>query len=185
MFELEQRENPIRRWLLPLMLGTFAVFALVIVLLYRAVPFTDFKGQSHQSDEQMIANFQQHKTEFEQLRQMILDDKGFTRIDDDWTEPSDPQTINIKPSRITEYRKLFQLLNIPRGFSATQDKNEIEFIASSQGWIASGSSKSYVYLSTRPESLLNNLNQMSLTDKPFGTGYRHIEGNWYLYFYGD
>ena len=146
-----------------------------------------FWEQSHLPDSQLIANFQEKKADFEHLRQMILEDEGLTRVDVDWTEPRDPQTVGISSERIAEYRKMFRRLGTPRGFSATRGRSNIEFIASSQGFVTHGSHKSYAYLRDRPDTLLDSLDGFIEPSKKraVGTGYRHIEGNWYLYFYGD
>jgi hypothetical protein len=186
MFQINKSESAIRQKLIFFGLAALIVFIPIGGCIYFTLSFPDFNtGQPHQSDAQMIANFQKYKSDFERLRQMILEDKGLTRVDDNWTEPRDPLTIGIKSERIAQYRRMFQQLGIPRGFSATAERDRIEFIASAQGWVASGSSKCYVYLKTRPDELLDDLDKLSLQEKPFGTGYRHIEGDWYLYFYGD
>jgi len=185
MFQVSRSEGRQRQKRVFLGLAALFIFISGASLIYLSIDFPDFSGQPHQPDRQMIANFQTHKTEFEYLRQMVTEDKWLTRVDDDWTEPRDPQTIGILPDRIAKYRRIFHQLGIPRGISATAGRDRIEFIASSQGWVASGSSKSYVYLAKRPDEVLDDLDSLSSLQKPFGIGYKHIEGNWYLYFYGD
>ena len=56
---------------------------------------------------------------------MIFEDKNLTRVDEDWTEPKD-----FDQKRIAEYRKVFQVIGVPRGFSAPVSREQIEFIAS-------------------------------------------------------
>jgi hypothetical protein len=116
---------------------------------------------------------------------MVLDDKRLTRVDEDWTAPEDPTTIGVTAERIAEYRALFKKLGLARGFSAGLDRREIELWASAQGWVAHGSHKGYVYTARVPESLDTDLDQYSSRERPLGSGYRRIEGNRYLYFYGD
>jgi hypothetical protein len=144
-----------------------------------------FEGQSHLSDDQLIANFREHTADFERLREMVLDDKRLTRVDEDWTAPTDPTTIGVTAERIAEYRALFKKLGLARGFSAGLDRREIELWASAQGWVAHGSHKGYVYTASVPENLDTGLDQYSSRERPLESGYRRIEGNWYLYFYGD
>jgi hypothetical protein len=157
----------------------------VFLILFLSNCSDPFQGQPHLPDAQLIANFQAHKEGFERLRQMIIEDKGLTRVDDNWTAPGDPKAIGVSPERIAEYRKLFSQLGIPRGFSATSERDRIEFLASSQGWVAHGSHKCYLYASNPPKDLIGSLDHISSKNRSVGEGTRQIEGNWYLHFYGD
>ena len=84
----------------------------------------DSSGQSHVPDKDLIENFEIHRAEFEKLVAMIFEDKNLTRVDEDWTEPKD-----FDQKRIAEYRKVFQVIGVPRGFSAPVSREQIEFIA--------------------------------------------------------
>jgi hypothetical protein len=75
---------------------------------------------AHKPDEEVITHFKTHESEFNQLLQTVLADKGLRRVDDDWTDPKDPQTIGISPEQIAAYRRIFRTLDIPRGFSSYQ-----------------------------------------------------------------
>ena len=186
MFQINKSEGAIRQKLIFFGLAALIVFIPIGGCIYFTLSFPDFNtGQPHQPDAWMIANFQKHKSDFERLRQMILEDKGLNRVDDNWTDPQEPLTIGIKSERIARYRRIFQQLGIPRGFSATAERDKIEFITTTQGWLAGGSLKSYMYLKTPPDEVLDDLDKLTFQERPVGTGYRHIEGNWYLYFYGD
>src|SRR5689334_24230798 len=89
-----------RNWLGILGLIAFIVSIplLLIVAVVSSIP--DFSGQPHLSDEVLIAKFNAHRAEFEKLLAMVLENKGLTRVDEDWTEPRDPQTIGISRERI-------------------------------------------------------------------------------------
>jgi hypothetical protein len=177
-----QTGSRIRKWIL---IGIAAPLVLIPIGLFIgfAVFVWEISGQPHQPDAKMMANFQKHKQDFEQLRQMILQDKGLTRVDDDWTNPEDPKVLGVTPERIAQYRRIFGRLGIPRGFSADPERSRIEFIASAQGLSISGSMKSYVYSQHSPPGLFDDLN--NLPSKENSHGYRRIEGKWYLYFYAD
>ena len=54
----------------------------------------------HKSDQELIANFKTNEAEFNQLLQMVMADKRLHRVDDNWTDPSDPKTIGIPDERI-------------------------------------------------------------------------------------
>jgi len=143
----------------------------------------DFSGQPHLPDKQLIENFHTHRAEFEKLVAMVLEDRNLTRVDETWTEPQD-----FSAQRIAEYRKLDKAIGIPRGLSAPISREQIEFIASAQGWVAHGSTKGYLYGEKCPGYIgetVESLDGMSLAERPSGSGCRHIEGKWYLYFVSD
>jgi hypothetical protein len=137
----------------------------------------------HKSDEALIANFKAHEAQFNQLLEMVLADKGLRRIDDDWTDPKDPQTIGVSSERIAVYRKIFRTLDIPRGFSSYQ--GIVEFISSSQGLAVSGSSKCYTWLEKPPSNLVDNIETYRAKPGASYPVFRHVQGNWYLVFYAD
>jgi hypothetical protein len=159
------------------------VILFLIVALLSSCTVPDFSGQPHLSDKQLIENFEFHRAEFEKLVAMILEDKNLTRVDEDWTEPKD-----FDQERIAEYRKVFQVIGTPRGFSAPVSREQIEFIASAQGWVAHGSSKGYLYGEKCPAHIgktVESLDEMSLAKRPSGSACRHVEGKWFLYFISD
>ena len=154
-------------------------FVLPVLMLYFILTGGDIP---HKSDQELVANFQSHRGDFNQLLQMIQTDMQLKRVDEDWTDPTDPQAIGISRERINEYRRLFQRLGIPRGFSAFQTKDHIKFIASTQGLSVSGSSKGYVYARKKPDLIVEDLDHYWSQDGRSFTAHRHIEDNWYLYF---
>jgi len=169
-------------WIVPLgaiITGSIVLFAFIYSI-GKAIT-----GQPHQSDQQMIENFQSHQQEFEELRAMLLQDKAISIIGEDWTDPPDPIVVGVSKSRISEYRRIFKKINIAGGIRRYADDEGLELIASSQGYVVHGSSKSYVYSSEVPGELSQNLDNMSSANHPLGQGYRRIQGNWYLKFYGD
>jgi hypothetical protein len=138
------------------------------------------KESPHLSDEQLIENFNSHRPKFEQLRQMIIQDKGLLRITSDRTWPDDPQTVGISRSRIAEYRKLLNELGI-RGLEISKDQKNIQFVSSYRGFATHGSQKGYEYMSEAVNVyLVADLSQLAKG----GVGRRRIEGNWYLFFEG-
>jgi hypothetical protein len=156
-----------------------APFLLKSFLLYWVFTGGDIP---HKTDAEMIANFKAHKREFEQLLQMVVTDKGLTRVDDNWTSPEDPQTIGLSKLRLDEYRKLFQKVGTPRGFSANAVRDSIEFISSAQGMVTHGSSKSYVYTTIVPSLIVENIDSYREQNNSFYPVYKRIEGNWYIRF---
>lgn len=149
----------------------------------KAVERFVLSEQAHLPDAELIENFKTHRAEFEKLVAMISEDKNLKRVDSDWTDPKD-----FSPERTAEYRKLFRVAGIPRGFYAGYEDNQVQirFLASLQGFMTHGSSKGYIYGDECSDGkTLESLDEMSSAERPYGSGCRHIESKWYLYFYGD
>lgn len=136
----------------------------------------------HPSDQALIENFQTHKTEFNQLLQMFLTDDALISVAFDWTDPKEPQTIGITQERLDAYRRLFRKLGLPKGISGYGGKNRILFFSSTRGLGVSGSGKGYAYVKEPPELVVDNLDNYKSKDGKSFTAYKHIEGNWYLFF---
>ena len=136
----------------------------------------------HPSDETLLQNFNVHEKEFDELLTMLRADKKLERVDVGWTRPDNPASIGVAPERIKSYRELFKKLDIPRGFYAYHAPERFSFIASASGLSIGGSGKGYAYLEDQPELVVASLdNYRSPTGRSF-TAYRHIKGNWYLYY---
>lgn len=161
----------------------FGLLALVVSvvgtiagLIYISIPV--FGDQEHLPDEVLIRNFHEHRTAFEQLRTMLERDSDIFRIDEDWSDPP-----NISHEKLAEYRRLFSIIGARRGFYNRRNPLRIELIASARGWVASGSMKGYTFLEERPDELEVSLDEFHTGNGAYDrAGYRHIEGNWYLYF---
>jgi hypothetical protein len=181
-----------KKTILKIILAVLALPALVAgaVLAYGLMLSLAFTSGDipHKADQELIANFQSHRTEFNRLLQMINEDRDLKRVDNDWTFPENPQAIGIAQERIDKYRTLFRQAGVPRGFSAFQSSDYIEFIASSQGLAVSGSSKGYLYAKEPPPRVIDNLDTYRAQESKFSPAFpvfRHIEGNWYLFFEAD
>ena len=141
-----------------------------------------WEGQPHQSDSDLILNFRAHQKEFLKLLSMIQADARITRIYEDWTSPSEMSSIQVSDGRVGEYRGLFKLLGLARGFSADPARKGIHLLSSCQGWVGRGSSKGYVYLKVPQKEVMPCLDSLTKDDGSDGTWFRHIEGSWYLEF---
>ncbi|MGZ4983264.1 MAG: hypothetical protein ACXV9Q_04135 [Chthoniobacterales bacterium] len=155
----------------------------------------------HPSDDELIAGFIEHRDELETLRKMMQTDKELKRVDVDWTQPDDPASVGVSSERIEVYRELCRRVGLERGVEAFGDSaKRVAFLASTRGLSISGSSKSYVWLSSPPETdlehpLVANLDAYANYKRNQRREYfakhqramsgnvdalRHLEGNWYL-----
>jgi len=138
-------------------------------------------------DADLIQNFTKHRADFEEIVKMASHDKGLTRVDRDWTNPRDPSKIGISQVRIDRYRALFRDAQIPRGFSAGSEPGgkqiDVSFMFWGFGFAASDEyGKGYAYLTTPPKALRTTLDGFEPRFRQPYDIYRHVEGNWYLYF---
>jgi len=144
----------------------------------------------HSTDAELIARFQAHRTEFERLKDLLLDEPVVYSIGPSevraWSRDLATKPGTAQPRHpLGEYRALLRKLGVSRvtrDMTATQPR--VFFDVSSHGYVVHGSSKSYLYSTLVEErSLERSLDAMTAARK--GEGLRRIEGDWYLYFYGD
>ena len=139
-------------------------------------------ANDHPSDKALVENFQAHKADFNELLQMFLTDDGLVRVDLDRTDPKETEALGITEARLVNYRTLFRKLGLTRGISGYGGKKRILFLSSTKGLGISGSGKGYAYSITPLEPIAENLESYESKDGKSFTVYKHIEGNWYLFF---
>jgi hypothetical protein len=64
----------------------------------------------HKPDKELIVNFLNRRSEFDQLLGIVMDDQSLYRVDRDWTAHENPESVGITTARIDEYRKLIRPL---------------------------------------------------------------------------
>lgn len=133
----------------------------------------------HRPDVEMIRNFKEHRQEFEYVRAMAMADETLMRVDEDWSDPG-----NLATDRAAEYRRLFKMIGTPRGIRKYGGLGRIEFLASSLGWVASGSTKGYLCVDGKPPkgNRVDSLDDLSILRDLDVDYLKPIEGKWYLYF---
>lgn len=136
----------------------------------------------HPFDESLIEQFQNQEGDFNLLLKMFIEDEGLFRLGDDFIRSSR----RMSPVRIGEYRKLFKDLHLPNGIGGYEDKSVVWFNVSANGLSIGGSEKGFAYRTSKPELLVRNLDEYASLLRTQGgrsaTAFRHIKGNWYLYF---
>ncbi len=136
----------------------------------------------HRADAELIDNFRAHRAEFDRLLGMVHADEKLLRVDVDWTSPENPQEAGVSPERVEEYRRMFRKLGVRRGFNAFGGRDYVEFMTSAKGLSIGGSAKGYAYSTRRPELIVDDLDRHRARQTSSFTAYRHIEGDWYLFF---
>jgi hypothetical protein len=158
------------------LLGCLVVAASCIILLI----LNDDLGGAHPSSQELINNFLSHRPEFERLLQMAQEDQELYRVAYDSTRPENPEAIGLTQERLTEYRGLFDELNLEAGIEKGGDN--VWFIASARGLSVSGSAKGYIYTQIPPDLVVEDLDNYFSADGRSFTAFQKIEENWYLYY---
>ncbi|MHC4532445.1 MAG: hypothetical protein ACYS6K_00685 [Planctomycetota bacterium] len=136
----------------------------------------------HPSNKALIAKFQKNKADFEELRQMYLEDKNLNGIgkyntNEKYLKLGDDEMPGISSEREEKYFGILDKINIDgMGTWARNDNEEktgIFFNISRFGGALGGSIKRYIWFKEKPEKLL--IKQGSEFQK-----IQQIEDFWYL-----
>ena len=143
-------------------------------------------GCSSPPDDRMIARFNDHRDAFEQLRAMMMED-SFRVVRDDWMAPrkgrdehkGEPHP-SISDARWNQYRGKFRELGLDAGITrADTGPCQLYFLSYAAGIVAAGETKGYAYCESAPSPLVTDLDKDPVPPK--ATGYRSIDGKWYLF----
>lgn len=177
-------------------MGRVRAFIIGILLITPLATSCDFgiSDKKHPSDAELIKNFHEHRPGFDELIQMFTSDQGLGRVGADFTRSSSffekctganswsSNETGVDDDRLREYRKRFATLGLPKGIEGYCDKEHIWLYASTRGLSVTGSSKGYVYVTKMPSPVVESLDDYWSADGKSFTAFRHVEGNWYLYF---
>lgn len=134
------------------------------------------------SDTAMLRHFDSQEHTFDNLVRMAREDGRLRRVDDDWTDP-DAVTIGISKARVEAYRKLLRVAATPRGYRASSVCCEYQFYFWVRGSAISNSkSKGFAYRESPPSNVVQTLDGMDFGFREYSMSYRHIRGNWYLFY---
>ena len=143
---------------------------------------------NHLTDNQMIADFEEHKVEFNALVGYATSDcdNGVVRIDKGSVSPRIPELhraayehafTNLGISSVKPYR------------NPVSGSRSISFTRTAVGIAGSGSLKEWVWASDQPKVIVKQLDaplpREGYVTKTWFNAYRHIEGNWFLHHSAD
>jgi len=177
------RSGPARSFVILLISLVLLALLLFGALMLAVTPFYG-KVPHHDSDETLIEQFQEHRDALEQLRREISAEPGMANVYRDGIWPENL----FDPDHVTAYREQLHRMGLTNHFRIEKD-GSIKFTVTSGGNVQHSTEKGYAYLVTAPDSLCLDLDEARVRMRPFPysgwTGYRHIEGKWYLWFFGD
>ena len=125
----------------------------------------------------MIANFQRHRADFDELLTMFRADKGLEYFSKGHTRPDDLKAIGIAPERLQQYQSLFTRIGLDGmgDLSQTESKDEVWFFTSIEGPRQS-TFKHYAFVTKLTRGVVDDLDHGATKSNR----YRHVDGNWYL-----
>lgn len=164
-----------RRVALTLVLGIPAAFI--------AMDWTTKEAHEPPSDAAMLREFALHEATFNTLVEMASADKMLDRVDENWTMPADPQIVGVSAPRLAEYRRLLREAGTPRGFQRSPADDGLNFFFWLRGSaISDDVAKGFSYRSSPPARIVQTLDSIRAESRDGFTSYRHIGGNWYLFY---
>ena len=132
---------------------------------------------TYKTDQEMIANFQNHRADFDELLKMFRADKGLIYFSRGYTRPENVQSIGITPERLNQYQALFNRVGLDGMGDPTRDelKDEVWFFTSIDGPRES-THKNYAFVPQPTRGIVGDLDHGASKAAP----YHLIEGQWYL-----
>jgi hypothetical protein len=165
-----------KRWLIvALVLGIPAAFVAVVWIAREAI--------EPPSDVAMLRHFERHEGAFDTLVKMASADKGLDRVDQDWTMPADVRSVGVSSERLADYRRLLRDAGTPRGFQVSKGDDGFDFLFWLRGSaISDDTDKGFAYRTTPPPNTVQSLDGIRADSRNALIAYRHIRGNWYLFY---
>lgn len=128
------------------------------------------------TDEELKAQFYEHKTEINSLLKMQLEDSKvirisptLTRLENDWSWPR--KDIGFSKERWGEYRRLFILADIQDGLSTFE--GNVFFLAKGE--------RGFAFLGRAPADIRKSFADCLLHKKKDVTCFVPLENNWHLF----
>jgi len=109
---------------------------LLVTLCVLTLACSALHVSTHKTDQEMIANFQTHRADFDELLKMFRADKGLLYFSRGYTRPENVQSIGITSERLKQYQALFARLGLDGMGDLSQadgSKDEVWFFTSIDG----------------------------------------------------
>jgi hypothetical protein len=133
----------------------------------------------------VIQNFYTHRSAYERLRDMLLEDRELDRVAG-WGVQTTNTVVTSKPPAgdfpLKRYNEYLVLLKETGGVGAFRDSPEsVGVLVYASGWAGDTRHVSICWLEHAPGNVIASLDDFYRTPKPRSPVYKHIEGNWYIW----
>ena len=134
-------------------------------LIFAVASFTTAAIVGHPpSDNQLIRNFYEHQSKFSKIERLVQ---------------SDGETRSMSGPQVTLCDQLCRSFGADSCNVIASENFEMEVFCAGRS-LAASEQKGYAYMKQPPDFLTTDLD--TFPDGNYEDEYRHIEGNWYLYF---
>lgn len=137
------------------------------------------------NDDTLLETFRTHRSEFEILANMLIEDTDLQKVARGYTRPDDVYGLGISRQRILDYHELLKKLNL---LSVERHQEGVSLTAFAGGALPDdGIYKGYVYFpdglpAKLGPSLVDSLDNLAWNPDRVTSLYRQIDENWYLWF---
>jgi hypothetical protein len=171
------------------LLGSGLLISVLLCALLAFVGVTIFfPHRSPPKEDQAIRNFYAHRAAFEQLRDMLIEDKKLVRVSGWGAQTTTYMATREHPTGdfpVDRYKQYLALLKEVGGLGAHRHPHDrpvdvcIWLYAS--GWAADTRHLNICWEEQPPNNQVASLDDFYKTPKPRKPVFKHIEGNWYLW----
>ena len=143
-------------------------------------------GARPPTDQSVVDHFRRAKPYLEQLKRMLSDDPSVEGVAD-YGVITDKSVIAEPPRKAgmtTErYQDYLKYLDLAGAKTAGHRDKEFKFGIAGWGFASRGWRLALVYRDSAPEptEIINTIDGFRPTGKEWRQGYRHLEGNWYVW----
>jgi hypothetical protein len=168
--------------------ASLAVVALACIIVAAGVAAFFFPYKSPPKEVQLLQNFQTHRATFEQLRDMLLEDKKLVRLSNWGVQTTTAITTNERPTADfspQRYKQYLALLKEAGAIGVHRDRSDppagvcIWMYAS--GWAGDTRHVDICWEKETPATRVASLDDFYKTPKARKPVFRQIDGNWYLW----
>jgi hypothetical protein len=149
--------------------------------------FLFFPHRSPPKEALVIRNFEAHRASFEQLRDMLIEDKDLLRVADWGVETTKvgirkPPEGNFPVDRYQDYLALLKEVGAAGAYRTRGSPPEnVGVLVYASGFAGDTRHMNVCWLARQPENQVSSLDDFYKTPTPRNPVYRHIDDQWYLW----
>jgi hypothetical protein len=134
------------------------------------------------TDKDVIRVFEKNRSTLQEVVAFCAKHPGLTRIAQNSTYPEDYAPAHVSPDELREIRRKLTAAGFPEGVAITFGGYGPKFLFMTGGLVTGGVSKGVLYSASAPRPLKPSLDDMGWKTYSHHSGYRHIDGPWYVFF---
>ena len=137
-------------------------------------------------EAKIIANFNDHRPTYEQLRDMLVADENL-RVVAEWgvetrnSGPVKPPQGNLSITRYNQYLLLLKDIDAKGASRSLEHNPRVCVWVWASGFGGDTRHREVCWLEKKPENQVATLDEFYRMPKPRKPTYRHIDGNWYIW----